>query len=154
MYCSSYCGGKAGCIKRRKYSDPNNVQKTCPICGNKFICNYQQKYCCKKCQDEIENRKARELHIQQRNKEFNENAIEGYDYVVCPICGEKFKQITIVHFRTHGIRNMEEVLEKHLKQVILILILYLIMIQKMKLYINFLEKEFIEDYINHQMDNI
>lgn len=111
-YCSSYCRGHAACVKLRKYPD-KNIEKTCLNCGKLFTGHHSRKYCCKKCQDEVENRKARELHIQQRNQEFNENSIEGYDYVICPICGEKYKQITIVHFRTHGINTIEELHEKY-----------------------------------------
>ena len=106
-YCSSYCKGHAACVKLRKYPT-KEVEKTCLKCGKLFIGYFTKKYCCKECQDAVENKKARDLHIQQSNKEFNENSIEGYDYVVCPICGEKFKQITIIHFRTHGINTIEE----------------------------------------------
>ena len=125
-YCSYECK-----YENYKLNHPKKVfKKICPTCNKEFIANFHaQKYCCKKCQDIIENEKARNLHILQRNSLFNENSIEGYDYITCPICKQKFKQITLTHFKIHNINTFEELnnlypnlqltcnklIEKHLK---------------------------------------
>ena len=108
-YCSSYCRGKVAGQKRAKLDNKNTVVKNCLYCGKEFIGHYNRKYCCKECQDAVENKKARDLHIQQREQNFSKNAILGYDYVVCPICGQKFQQITSTHFKIHGYNNIDEV---------------------------------------------
>lgn len=108
-YCSSYCRGKVNGQKRAKLDNKNAVVKNCLYCGKEFIGHYNRKYCCKECQDAVENKKARDLHIQQREQNLSKNAILGYDYVVCPICGQKFQQITSTHFKIHGYNNIDEV---------------------------------------------
>ena len=108
-YCSSYCKGKVAGQKRAKLDNKNAVVKNCLYCGKEFIGHYNRKYCCKECQDAVENKKARDLHIQQREQNLSKNAILGYDYVVCPICGQKFQQITSTHFKIHGYNNIDEV---------------------------------------------
>lgn len=108
-YCSSYCKGKVNGQKRAKLDNKNAVVKNCLYCGKEFIGHYNRKYCCKECQDAVENKKARDLHIQQREQNLSKNAILGYDYVVCPICGQKFQQITSTHFKIHGYNNIDEV---------------------------------------------
>lgn len=108
-YCSSYCRGKVAGQKRAKLDNKNAVVKNCLYCGKEFIGHYNRKYCCKECQDAVENKKARDLHIQQREQNLSKNAILGYDYVVCPICGQKFQQITSTHFKIHGYNNIDEV---------------------------------------------
>ena len=108
-YCSSYCRGKVAGQKRAKLDNKNAVVKNCLYCGKEFIGHYNRKYCCKECQDAVENKKARDLHIQQREHNLSKNAILGYDYVVCPICGQKFQQITSTHFKIHGYNNIDEV---------------------------------------------
>lgn len=108
-YCSSYCRGKVAGQKRAKLDNKNAVVKNCLYCCKEFIGHYNRKYCCKECQDAVENKKARDLHIQQREQNLSKNAILGYDYVVCPICGQKFQQITSTHFKIHGYNNIDEV---------------------------------------------
>ena len=108
-YCSSYCKGKVNGQKRAKLDNKNAVVKNCLYCGKEFIGHYNRKYCCKECQDAVENKKARDLHIQQREQNLSKNAILGYDYVVCPVCGQKFQQITSTHFKIHGYNNIDEV---------------------------------------------
>ena len=108
-YCSSYCKGKVNGQKRAKLDNKNAVVKNCLYCGKEFIGHYNRKYCCKECQDAVENKKARDLHIQQRERNLSKNAILGYDYVVCPVCGQKFQQITSTHFKIHGYNNIDEV---------------------------------------------
>ena len=108
-YCSSYCRGKVAGQKRAKLDNKNAVVKNCLYCGKEFIGHYNRKYCCKECQDAVENKKARDLHIQQREQNLSKNAILGYDYVVCPICGQKFQQITSTHFKIHGYNDIDEV---------------------------------------------
>ena len=81
----------------------------CEHCGKPFIKNAPaQKFCSKKCRQDVINKKYRDLHIQERNDTFNENDIEGYNYVVCPICKEKFKQLPLTHFKVHNINTKEE----------------------------------------------
>lgn len=63
-YCSTQCKGKANGRKNNKLLDKNNVTKKCLYCGKEFTGHYNRKYCCKECQDAVENKKARDLHIQ------------------------------------------------------------------------------------------
>lgn len=107
LYCSTKCLSKSQQLKKEQKI------RSCKHCGKIFIVNkYNKKYCSNECLKAEINKNCRELHILQRNELFNNNSIEGYDYVICPICKQKFKQITNIHFSIHGINTIEEIYKK------------------------------------------
>ena len=105
LYCSKECKNANYRLNYQK----QDMSAICENCGKPFIKNAPaQKYCSKRCRQLVINKKQRNMHIQQRNEIFNTSDKEGYDYVVCPICHQKFKQITLIHFKTHNINSKEE----------------------------------------------
>lgn len=101
-YCSTKCKSRA----TDKRSNGKYQQCTCECCGKEYIGYYNSKFCGLKCRREISNKKMRQKHIDEREELFDKNSKEGYDYVICPICNAKFKQITMQHFsNVHGITD-------------------------------------------------
>ena len=45
--------------------------------------------------------------------------IENIDYVICPVCQKKMKQINYRHIISHGFKNFKEFKEKYEKQNII-----------------------------------
>lgn len=99
-YCSVKCKSHATDNRR----NGKIQQRTCVCCGKEYLGYYNSKFCSLKCRRKISNQKMRRKHIEERTKLFDENSKEGYDYVICPMCNAKFKQITMFHFsNVHGI---------------------------------------------------
>ena len=101
---AKYCS-----VKCKSHATDNRLngkiqQRTCTCCGKEYLGYYNSKFCSLKCRREMSNQKMRQKHIDEREILFDENSKEGYDYVICPICNAKFKQITMFHFsNVHGI---------------------------------------------------
>lgn len=101
---AKYCS-----VKCKSHATDNRLngkiqQRTCTCCGKEYLGYYNSKFCSLKCRREMSNQKMRQKHIDEHESLFVENSKEGYDYVICPICNAKFKQITMFHFsNVHGI---------------------------------------------------
>ena len=111
-YCDEKCAHEAKLIRERAQRSENIITVNCVVCGEPFQTLNRGKSTAKFCCDEHRKIYEREYTYKMRNriheKEF-ENGVEGYDYVVCPICGEKHAQITMNHFSVrHGIQTKEE----------------------------------------------
>ena len=112
-YCSPECRVQDYLRKRKNSPDPKGIiTVNCVICGKPFETpdrgKMTKKCCCEEHTEEYRRQYHYRMRAEKHNKEF-ENGIEGYDYVVCPICGEKHTQINMFHFRTrHGIQTKEE----------------------------------------------
>jgi len=72
-------------------------EKNCEICGNLYKYDYRQKvskYCSDSC---------RGISFRQRRI----NGLENIDFVICKICGLKFKEINNDHLERHKITSSE-----------------------------------------------
>lgn len=65
------------------------------ICDINFISVRKAKCCSERCRQI--------LRINNKN-----TGVEGYDYISCPVCDQRVKQITIKHAKTHGYRTANE----------------------------------------------
>ncbi|MEG1142150.1 MAG: hypothetical protein RSE41_06875, partial [Clostridia bacterium] len=104
-YCSYECKMKNHYAKEREKNKLN--PRNCIICGTEF--NPETKFsvcCCKECKDIRQKQLTKEKDDRNREKKF-EGKIEGIDYVVCAICGQKCTQISSGHFKMHGITSKE-----------------------------------------------
>lgn len=105
-FCSDNCRCNESNKKVNKYRDFYHVEKTCVCCNKQYYAHFNSKFCSDECMQKTYAEKQRNLHIEERNKLFDENSKEGYDYVVCPICNQKFKQITMLHF--NNVHNVQD----------------------------------------------
>lgn len=106
LYCSIECKHEYYKKVNKEYNIDKH-KKICPVCEKEFIGHPNRKYCSLECRHKDEAKKSRNLHILERNKELNnKQTIEGYDYVTCPICKEKFKQISMLHFK--NVHNIDD----------------------------------------------
>lgn len=82
-----------------------NGQKTCQNCGILFKSNkILKKYCSENCRDKAyEDKKKTEdiKRIEKLNRRFN-GKLKGIDYIVCPVCSQKVKEISRLHAKKHG----------------------------------------------------
>ena len=96
-YCSDECRDKA--------KEASKTEAICDVCGTKFMKSPWQKanYCSEKCRVYIKNQKFRKKVIDNRSDELKKG-VEGYDYVVCKICGYVCSQLNNSHLmNSHGI---------------------------------------------------
>ena len=113
LCCCEECDKEYKSIQQKaRYVPKPKVIVNCVVCGKEFETRYSGPSTVKCCCEEHRKIYEREYTYKMRNriheKEF-ENGVEGYDYVVCPICGEKHAQITMNHFSVrHGIQTKEE----------------------------------------------
>lgn len=77
--------------------------KTCIQCGKEFVSKDRRtKTCSEECNKLYKRECARKWRQETADKKLSEG-IEGIDYVVCPICGYKAKQMSVQHFENlHG----------------------------------------------------
>ena len=88
-YCSDECKNK-------------QEQLICECCGKTFIGNTIKFkaghiYCSEKCRAKLRNTNTRRKIIDKRQEHLSEG-IEGYDYIVCRLCGLKAVQMNNAHF--------------------------------------------------------
>lgn len=114
IYCSLKCQKQEYKNKKHNKAITNYpLEKICPICNKAFIIaspiHRFQKYCSEQCRQVAKDISANKSY-HKRNLEniFDETSIENIDYVVCPICNEKHKQLSILHFKRHNINTTEE----------------------------------------------
>lgn len=113
-YCFPKCQKQAYINKEHEKSmSKYPLHRICPICGKEFIIDdpihKSQKFCSEECRKKGNIKNAHKSYNKRiLNEAFGPDAIAGYDYVVCPICGEKHYQITMTHFKRHGIKSREE----------------------------------------------
>lgn len=69
------------------------VRNTCVICNTNFVSIRKSQCCSERCRQ-----------ILRSNKKHT--GIEGYDYITCPVCDQRVKQITPKHARSHGYENV------------------------------------------------
>jgi len=78
-------------INNSKMSATDTVEKICIICGDKYTCSARtrksSKFCSSKCRSKNANKK--------KNDKLE-------DYVICPICGEKYREINNAHIWFHN----------------------------------------------------
>lgn len=81
--------------------------RTCVICGKQYQGSHKSKTCSDECR-----KRYKTLQHRDRRAAITEEAlkgIDGVDYVTCPICGQKSKQLTYVHFKNFHNMTMDEV---------------------------------------------
>jgi len=85
--------------------------KDCKHCNNEFNSNKHMKnYCSIECYNkayEIKDKILGEKRIAKLNARF-EGKQEGLDYISCPVCSQKVKEITILHVKKHGFKTVQE----------------------------------------------
>jgi very-short-patch-repair endonuclease len=74
------------CQTSRNTKEVNNV---CVICDTKFTSVRKAKCCSERCRQ-----------VRRSNKRLT--GTPGYDYIECPVCNQRVKQITAKHARSHG----------------------------------------------------
>jgi len=81
--------------------------KNCKICGKKFEARPpQNKFCCKECK-EVNNKNIK-LDYKHKIRELKNVGKEGYNYVICKICGERMNRIYGKHLKeVHNITSIE-----------------------------------------------
>lgn len=109
--CSEEC--KKSYLKQKGKEEWDSVRDhttyVCEICGKSFTRSASRKsykFCSKECIKEGARRKT--CADRQAVREAKMGSKEGYDYVICPICGKKFKQISMAHLRDHHNLSVEE----------------------------------------------
>lgn len=109
--CSEEC--KKSYLKQKGKEEWDSVRDhttyVCEICGKSFTRSASRKsykFCSKECRKEAARRKT--CTDRQAAREAKMGSKEGYDYVICPICRKKFKQISMAHLRDHHNLSVEE----------------------------------------------
>lgn len=74
----------------------NNVTKICEYCGNGYECSYRTRNTSKFCSSSCRTNN----HNNIKNKKL-------IDYVICPICNKKYKEINNTHIKMHGLTMYE-----------------------------------------------
>lgn len=92
----------------------------CKECGKPFYIDIHSmarpRYCSDECKKANAERYYREYCMKKRNAAVNdlgENAVEGVDYVECPICHERRSQLTMTHFKRHGYTSKEQLFKDY-----------------------------------------
>lgn len=88
-------------LLHKKINESKNKKftlKRCINCNNFFITNLSHKISCsEKCHRDIERKKLLKEKIERNNILFKDK-IKNVDYVECPLCGLKSKQLNSAHF--------------------------------------------------------
>lgn len=86
--------------KNRTYYHTKEVSNFCVICGIEFTSTRKAKCCSERC---------RQVH--RHNQKMTGAA--GIDYIKCPECGQKVKQLTVKHVKLHGYSTIWEFKQKY-----------------------------------------
>ena len=102
----------------RKIINGNGKFYRCENCKRFFISNKKSSRACSKfCKKELQNKKFLKQKIEIQNEQFK-NKIKNYDYVECPLCGLKTKQLSSAHFKYRHNMSLEKFKKMYPDQLI------------------------------------
>lgn len=93
IFCSPVC-------RKTHYAKDNKIEKVCLYCQKDISSVYRsRKFCSVDC--------GSRFNMEKRN-----TGVIGKDYIVCPICGKRSKQISFLHAKLHGFSSPTEMAKK------------------------------------------